>query len=383
MIKHLNLTILIFLTFFFSLYPFQTAFSNWQDWEVQIGPAEPKPYKSISYLTDGSIAFYSKYFYDFNHNLLYKIKYYNAGDDGQWFTNDDVVTYHIYIYSYDSNNNKIREVGYYGPGPDQIPLTDDDTIDGYDTFNYDSNQDLLRAITYNSAGADSTWFTSNDRIEKYYEFSYDYNNFKARRIKYTAPGADGKWFTTDDLKEKYYDGVWDSNFNLLSSMEYIGSGPDGVWLNGDDIEGSETVVDYDANGNAISNTITEISNVNHTLFYYDSNNYCTRLVNKQNDITQYYVDFSYDSNYRLKESKNYYTAGDDGFWFTSDDVWGRIVYDYNFPDQDQDGIPDDQDNCPDTYNPDQKDSDKDGVGDACAIARPKAKPWIPLLLFDE
>jgi hypothetical protein len=34
-------------------------------------------------------------------------------------------------------------------------------------------------------------------------------------------------------------------------------------------------------------------------------------------------------------------------------------------DVDQDGLPDEQDNCPETVNPDQADEDLDGVGDAC------------------
>lgn len=34
-------------------------------------------------------------------------------------------------------------------------------------------------------------------------------------------------------------------------------------------------------------------------------------------------------------------------------------------DGDRDGIPDSMDNCPKTYNPDQKDTDGNGVGDAC------------------
>jgi hypothetical protein len=35
------------------------------------------------------------------------------------------------------------------------------------------------------------------------------------------------------------------------------------------------------------------------------------------------------------------------------------------PDSDSDGVPDDADNCPTAYNPDQTDRDHDGIGDAC------------------
>ena len=35
------------------------------------------------------------------------------------------------------------------------------------------------------------------------------------------------------------------------------------------------------------------------------------------------------------------------------------------PDTDDDGIPDTDDNCPTVYNPDQRDTDGDGIGDAC------------------
>jgi hypothetical protein len=38
-----------------------------------------------------------------------------------------------------------------------------------------------------------------------------------------------------------------------------------------------------------------------------------------------------------------------------------------FPDEDGDGITDDEDNCPATPNPDQADSDCDGVGDVCDV----------------
>ena len=50
---------------------------------------------------------------------------------------------------------------------------------------------------------------------------------------------------------------------------------------------------------------------------------------------------------------------------------GGVVIRLNQPagpsDLDGDGIPDDEDNCPSVYNPLQKDSDQNGVGDACQV----------------
>ncbi len=61
-------------------------------------------------------------------------------------------------------------------------------------------------------------------------------------------------------------------------------------------------------------------------------------------------------------------------------------------DSDKDGVPDNVDNCPRVYNPDQKDSDGDGIGDVCdAIVTPPKDtvvvpitkaPYTALLCFD-
>lgn len=47
-------------------------------------------------------------------------------------------------------------------------------------------------------------------------------------------------------------------------------------------------------------------------------------------------------------------------------------------DSDGDGIEDAKDNCPNTYNPEQTDSDKDGVGDACEDTVDGSKPVIEI-----
>ena len=47
------------------------------------------------------------------------------------------------------------------------------------------------------------------------------------------------------------------------------------------------------------------------------------------------------------------------------------------PDADGDGVPDSSDNCPTVYNPDQKDSDGNGVGDACQTIADRDGDGIP------
>ena len=74
----------------------------------------------------------------------------------------------------------------------------------------------------------------------------------------------------------------------------------------------------------------------------------------------------------LKDATMYYRAHFDGRGASvhADDMAGvRFVYpstnDPGLQDQDGDGVPDAQDNCPGMYNPTQTDTDGDGVGDLC------------------
>jgi hypothetical protein len=48
-----------------------------------------------------------------------------------------------------------------------------------------------------------------------------------------------------------------------------------------------------------------------------------------------------------------------------DEVTSAYIFEGTAPDSDEDGVPDVIDNCPEDYNPDQSDSNGDGVGDVC------------------
>lgn len=57
-----------------------------------------------------------------------------------------------------------------------------------------------------------------------------------------------------------------------------------------------------------------------------------------------------------------------GCWYNGYSPWIRSVMDYGaFNDADEDGFQDNADNCPVVVNPDQTDSDGDGIGDVCDI----------------
>jgi Thrombospondin type 3 repeat len=74
--------------------------------------------------------------------------------------------------------------------------------------------------------------------------------------------------------------------------------------------------------------------------------------------------------------------GSDWYWRVGLTTAGGIAYSATFhfravppADRDHDGVPDSTDNCPSKYNPDQRDSNHDGKGDACQAdhVKPRVK----------
>ncbi len=110
-----------------------------------------------------------------------------------------------------------------------------------------------------------------------------------------------------------------------------------------------------------------VGSYNPKLYYYNGTSYvdvCDLDTLGADDEWLHYTDTITDSNFFVPDFEIKFSAPLSGGG-PGRDIWVDDVVITKEPDADGDGIADDVDNCPITYNPDQNDVDLDDVGDIC------------------
>ena len=120
------------------------------------------------------------------------------GNDGKWFTEDDVIG-NYYFDTYDSSGNNIKRINYGNNGNDGYWFTNDDEIanswfGAYAKAKYPEDMvngwifsgSSLIFTSYNDPGIDNKWFTDDDIIKIYqtHEFENGLNKFWTKEINY-------------------------------------------------------------------------------------------------------------------------------------------------------------------------------------------------------
>jgi len=147
--------------------------------------------------------------------------------------------------------------------------------------------------------------------------------------------------TGDLISFKYYDASEDAIFNIAETYEFI--------IN-DQMGDVESPIIYNVE-NINGCTDPEACNYDETANVDDGS--C--------EYAQEYHDC--DGNCRAEVDCAGTCGGSAVFYYCCDECVGGIII--GDCDADDDGACDDVDNCPEAYNPDQSDSDSDGLGDAC------------------
>ena len=78
-----------------------------------------------------------------------------------------------------------------------------------------------------------------------------------------------------------------------------------------------------------------------------------------------FIDVQQKLDNSLKYATNLDLVFENGSKRTDDALSNNYILQLTFNDSDRDGIADSKDNCPDVFNPNQEDSDGDGIGDIC------------------
>ncbi len=224
--------------------------------------------------TDDDIRFrYTNYAYNAFGQITKSTAFNGPGDDGEWYTEDDLPEFVSTAIEYDDSGLEVSNVTSV-PGPDRVFDTDDDEILVYTIGRIDDAQQRFEGIGYNGPGADDQWFTEDDDISTYRVEMLDSQGRPVSSVVAVAEGDDGIWLTDDDLAEPHQsfeyddsdpqqtvvtittfsdagaDGIRftsDDSINtirierrlatslLVSAEQFRGAGPDGVWRTQDDV----------------------------------------------------------------------------------------------------------------------------------------------------
>gem|GEM_PF-782686 len=153
-----------------------------------------------------------------------------AGPDGKWFTDDDVCRYvetrafddqrrkvralrtagdrtiRLITYLHDEAGNNTTDMEYSNAGPDGKWQTDDDVLEKWHRYEYDGGR-LVRSMEFHAehkgTGPDGKWFTNDDVVSSTKAHVYNNSGRLARELKAIGSGPDGKWFTDDDVLQYY------------------------------------------------------------------------------------------------------------------------------------------------------------------------------------
>ena len=276
--------------------------------------------------------------------------------------------------STEGDNTRILSFGTSFYGADGEPWTDDDDVYGEDQL-LTPDGDQLEQVIFDSAGPDNAPFTADDTISQYTRFEHNERGDELTRIVMTGPGPDGDWFTDDDVasnEKRRSTWVYDDQGRVVCTATRE-AGSDGEFnTDDDDTYGKETTyevapqlgddvftwADTSINGFGAdelpctdddswsSPNRVRASNADGSVTFFDglSANYQetrrnadgqpiltiqwqrvgTGMSGPDVDVVSSYVETLFDlPDASEGREVSAYNAGDDGVWFTEDDLRGR------------------------------------------------------------
>jgi hypothetical protein len=176
---------------------------------------------------------------DGNQTSLVQIQ--GAGPDEELYTEDDEGFALTYVYDENGWSTEGRTI--VAAGADGDWLTNDDVVSDRTTFELDLEAHTLEGRVYVGAGGDETWGTGDDVLGRFESTNLVAKQLGGRTVAVEA-GDDGDMFTSDDLEQGYHEEIRDESGARTRVITCVDPGPDGDWFTSDDpIDLDET---YDA-----------------------------------------------------------------------------------------------------------------------------------------